>query len=109
MGAGSTRAAQQRWWSSDEEGQPSLAHPASRRPQVFLKAAGYLVGEYGRLLLAEVPGVEQFRLLHARFLAAAPDTKVRRRPSTRRCSLTCPSWRCGSAAAAGHCWHQRRS
>lgn len=55
---------------------PAAALPPCSAPQVFVKCSGYLIGEYGRLL-PDVPVLDQFRLLHTRFLAAAPDTKVR--------------------------------
>ncbi|GAB4815001.1 hypothetical protein N2152v2_002047 [Parachlorella kessleri] len=44
--------------------------------EVFVKCAGYLLGEYGRLLATGLPTLDQFRLLHSRFLAAAPETKA---------------------------------
>ncbi|EFJ50611.1 hypothetical protein VOLCADRAFT_120602 [Volvox carteri f. nagariensis] len=37
--------------------------------------AAYILGEYGRLIRAEVPPAEQFRLLFAAFPAALPPTK----------------------------------
>ncbi|GIL47564.1 hypothetical protein Vafri_4358 [Volvox africanus] len=37
--------------------------------------AAYVLGEYGRLIRAEVPPAEQFRLLFAAFPAASPPTK----------------------------------
>ncbi|GLI58947.1 hypothetical protein VaNZ11_000735 [Volvox africanus] len=37
--------------------------------------AAYILGEYGRLIRAEVPPAEQFRLLFAAFPAASPPTK----------------------------------
>ena len=41
----------------------------------FVCASGYLLGEYGTLL-PDVAPTQQFKLLHDRFVAASPDTKV---------------------------------
>lgn len=37
--------------------------------------AAYILGEYGRLIRAEVPPAEQYRLLHGAFPAASQPTK----------------------------------
>lgn len=46
--------------------------------EVFVKCVGYLLGEFGRLVAGEegLSTLEQFRLLHARFLATSADTKA---------------------------------
>ena len=41
----------------------------------FVCASGYLLGEYGTLL-PDVAPTKQFKLLHDRFVAASPETKV---------------------------------
>lgn len=43
---------------------------------VFLRCAGFVLGEHGRTIAASVPLKEQFDLLHARFPVALPDTKA---------------------------------
>lgn len=43
--------------------------------EVFVKCAGYLIGEYGRQL-ADVPSMDLFKYLHQRFLTATPETKA---------------------------------
>jgi hypothetical protein len=54
---------------------------------VFVKCAGFLLGEYGPALSAagEAPLLEQFRLLQERFLASGPETKV-------RAGAACQAW-----------------
>ena len=77
---------------------------------VFVKCAGYLLGEYGRLLGAEGPStLEQFQLLHSRFLAAGRDTKVRWAGVVALCGGTCflvsfDYYVCtGTVCASGRC------
>ncbi len=50
-----------------------LRHGAA--PDVFVKCAAWLVGEYGRLATT-VPPTEQFQLLHACFAGASSQAKV---------------------------------
>lgn len=44
--------------------------------EALICCAGFLLGEYGRLISGEVPLTEQFGLLHSRFIAASPETKA---------------------------------
>lgn len=43
--------------------------------EVFVKCAGYLMGEYGKLL-QDISTMEQFTLLQERFIMATSETKV---------------------------------
>ena len=45
------------------------------RHDTYISAAGYIIGEYGHEL-KDVPAMEQFRLLHERFISSSSDTKV---------------------------------
>eukprot|EP00198_Chlamydomonas_reinhardtii_P001583 XP_001690919.1 alpha-adaptin [Chlamydomonas reinhardtii] len=52
---------------------PSMQEYAARNSLVC--TAAYILGEYGRLIRAEVPPAEQYRLLHGAFPAASQPTK----------------------------------
>jgi len=46
---------------------PTPPHPIHPPPQPFVCTAAYILGEFGRLIVGEVPPMEQFQLLHAVF------------------------------------------
>ena len=59
----------QSWWQVLEALQQGASHDA------LVCCAGYVLGEYGRLV-KEVPTHVQFALLHERFLTVSNETKV---------------------------------
>ncbi len=52
-----------------------IRFPPAFPPQSLVCTAAYILGEYGRLIRAEVPPAEQYRLLHGAFPAASQPTK----------------------------------
>ncbi len=55
---------------------PCPWHWPLHAPQSLVCTAAYVLGEYGRLIRAEVPPAEQYRLLHNAFPAASQPAKA---------------------------------
>ena len=72
---------------------------------VFVKCTGHILGEYGPRLAAsgDTPLLEQFKLLHERFVAASPETKVSKAQRLIGRRLACAAcWAVRASAACSH-------